>query len=203
SAASKCYTLGEQFLLVHLVTNFSFMESLSMPHPSPRQRQQWIAWYFDHGHDVTATCRQFGMSRPTLYRWLARYTAPPTKPLHSRRLPTRRHPTWSTQDLRHLCEILGQQPTLGRERLTRLLRHHAAWPWSPATVGRMLRRLQPRCPFCRGRNGRHRSRDPHLRKDVYEITGGDLTSPELRPPPDPEVDFVIRDAEAVMHNPQG
>jgi AraC-like DNA-binding protein len=172
-----------------------------MPHPSPRQRRQWIAWYFAHGQDVTATCRHFGMSRPTFYRWLARYTAAPTKPLHSRRLHTRRQPTWSRDELWVLCEFLGRYPTLGRGRLTKALNRLAQAHWSPATVGRMLRQMHSRCPFCRGRNGHHISRDPLLRKDLYDLVGEALPLP-LRPPPDPEVDFVLREAEAVARNPQ-
>ena len=156
-----------------------------MSHPSPRQRRQWIAWYDVHGQDVTATCRQFGMSRPTFYRWLARYTAAPTQPLRSRRLHTRRRPTWSTDELRILCEFLGRYPTLGRGRLTKCLNHLAQTHWSPATVGRMLRQMQPRCPICRGRNGHHIYWNPALRKDLYALTGGVLTSPGLRLPQTP------------------
>jgi len=37
-----------------------------MPQPTPRQRRQWMAWYFAHAQDVTATCHQFGISRSTL-----------------------------------------------------------------------------------------------------------------------------------------
>jgi transposase len=155
-----------------------------MPHPSPRQRRQWITWYVAHGQDVTATCRQFGISRPTFYRWLARSRAAPTQPLRSHRLHTRRSPTWSTYELWILCELLCQHPTLGRGRLTQALNALTEAHWSPATVGRMLRQMQPRCQFCHGRNGRHRSRNWAMRKDLYALVGEALplplqTSPEF------------------------
>ena len=196
-----CYNIAEQKLLNYFVP-FSDHEAFVMPHPNARQRRQWITWYFAHGQDVTATCRQFGISRPTFYRWLARYTAAPTKPLHARRLHTRRQPTWSTYELRILCEFLGRYPTLGRGRLTQAINRVAQAHWSPATVGRMLRQMQPRCPICRGRNGRHIHVNPFLRQDLYQLTIGALLPPGLRPPPDPEVDFVIREAEAAVRTPE-
>jgi transposase-like protein len=49
--------------------------------PSSRERRHWLQWHFAHGEHVSQTCRQFGISRTTLYRWLARYNAAtPSKP---------------------------------------------------------------------------------------------------------------------------
>lgn len=37
------------------------------------QRLWWIDWYFDHGKNISLTCRYFGISRATFYRWVKRY----------------------------------------------------------------------------------------------------------------------------------
>jgi len=71
---------------------------MTMAHYRARERQQWIAWYLQHGRNVALTCRQFRISRSTFYRWHKRYDhSTPQRPLRSRsrRPRTRRCPTWS------------------------------------------------------------------------------------------------------------
>ena len=34
-----------------------------------RQRLKMLGWYEDHGHNAALTCRRFGVSRDTFYRW--------------------------------------------------------------------------------------------------------------------------------------
>jgi len=37
------------------------------------RRLWWIDWYYDHGKNISFTCRHFGISRATFYRWFKRY----------------------------------------------------------------------------------------------------------------------------------
>lgn len=46
--------------------------------PPARARLAMIDWHVRHGANVSRTARHFGFSRPTVYRWLARYDRLPT-----------------------------------------------------------------------------------------------------------------------------
>ena len=60
-------------------------------------RLAWMSHYLRHGRNAAFTCRHFGISRQTFYRWRRRYD-----PHHlaaredrSHRPHRRRQPTWS------------------------------------------------------------------------------------------------------------
>src|SRR5882724_5545042 len=165
-----------------------------MPQPTPRQRHQWMAWYFAHAQDVMATCQQFGISRSTFYRWLARHAAQPQKPVRARRPHVPRRPTWSLDELRLVCELLGQYPTWGRRRLADALFAQTGTLWSEATVGRMLARMKPRCPLCQGHAGRHDVLAYALASDLPQLSvpGPTLPRAHTATAPDPEVAALIR-----------
>ena len=38
-----------------------------------KQRIKWFDYYYFHNQDATLTCRYFGISRKTFYKWLKRY----------------------------------------------------------------------------------------------------------------------------------
>jgi len=122
-----------------------------------RQRRQMIDWHFAHGESIPATCAQFGVSRATLYRWLARHAAAPQQPLRtqSRRPHTTRGPAWSDEEVEMLLELMMGHPTWGRGRLTAALAAQIATPPSPATVGRMLAWIRAWLQNWYGRDGRH------------------------------------------------
>jgi hypothetical protein len=172
-----------------------------MPQPTPRQRQQWIAWYFAHEQDITATCRQFDISRSTLYRWLARYTAQPQKRIRARarRSQTTRRPAWSLDALQIVCGLLGQYPSWGRRRLADALFALTGTLWSEATVGRMLARMKPRCPICGEHAGRHNVLAPALARDLDQLGVPRPALPRTHTAitPDPEVAALIREATAL------
>jgi hypothetical protein len=169
-----------------------------MSQPTPRQRWQWIVWYFAHGQNVSATCARFGIHRSTLYRWLARYAAQPQKAIHAgaRRSHITRRPTWSLDELRILCGLLGQYPTWGRRRLTDALFAQTGTLWSEATVGRMLARMKPQCPVCQGHNGCHDVLVNALANDLLQASVLDpaLLRMHTATAPDPEVAALIREA---------
>ena len=120
-----------------------------------KQRRSWISDYLD-GRNVSATCRKFSISRGTFYKWLKRYDPDrPTKPLRSksRRPLTKRARSWSRWDLIILAELdMTTKARLGAGKLAERLNRHE-FPFSRATVGRMLARIRRRCPTCRAVRG--------------------------------------------------
>jgi transposase len=173
-----------------------------------RQRRQMMKWHQSHGANVPATCAQFGVSRATLYRWLAHHAAHPGEPLRaqSRRPHTKRAPTWSREAFTRLCDLTMAHPTWGRGRLTAALAAQTASALSPATVGRMLARMRRRCPICYLREGRH---DPLTHALDQDLTRLGVSMP-LRPaPPDPEktarhreTAAIVREAQALIRRPR-
>src|SRR4030042_5778336 len=51
-----------------------------------RQRLKWFDYYNSHGHNARLTCRYFGISPQTFYRWKKRYN-----PCHLESLEDRSH----------------------------------------------------------------------------------------------------------------
>lgn len=48
------------------------LKGYSLSHEAER-KLWWIDWYFDHKRNISYTCRYFGISRATFYRWFLRY----------------------------------------------------------------------------------------------------------------------------------
>ena len=60
-------------------------------------RLQWMTHYLTHGRNAAFTCRHFGISRQTFYRWWRRYDLHNLANLEGRshRPQRRRQPTWT------------------------------------------------------------------------------------------------------------
>ena len=80
---------------------------------TPQQRQAWFSWYHENGRNAAETCRRFGISRRTFYRWLKRYDlGKPRKSLlsGSRRPHAKRQRSWSLFDLAMLSDFAMRHP---------------------------------------------------------------------------------------------
>ena len=116
-------------------------------------RRGWFKDYELTGN-VSATCRRFGISRVTFYKWLKRYDAErPSRPLtsRSRRRRTKPSASWTSDDLNILAELDNQTGArLGAGRLALRLQkgEMLSRQCSRATVGRMLAMIRKRCPMC-------------------------------------------------------
>jgi transposase InsO family protein len=93
--------------------------------------------------NVALTCRHFGISRQTFYRWLKRY-----EPLDLTSLEGRSHrphqprsPTWSFLLERKVLTLRLQFPRWGKDKLAVLLREQKL-SVSTSMVGRILTRLK-------------------------------------------------------------
>jgi transposase len=168
-----------------------------------RQRRQWLVWHANHGRNIAATSRQFGISRSTLYRWLGRYDPDkPSKPLraHSRKPHNKRKPLWSEHHLVRVADISAEHPKWGCIRLHRAVVAQG-WQVSASTVGRMLRRINSRCPICNG-SDRHEAQIHAFRRDLHN-----LDIPLRKPPGIPrghaskkDKDAAVSEAEQIIQN---
>ena len=166
-----------------------------------RQRRQVVKWCVAHDKNIAATCARFGISRATLYRWLAHQAASPGEPLcaQSRRPHTTRGPAWSRAAFAKLCDLTMAHPPWGRGRLRAALVEQTGISRSPATVGRMLAEMRAQCPLCGERDGYHRLA---LHVQDKELVQAGVSLP-LRPlPPDPEKTALRREKAAIMREAQ-
>jgi hypothetical protein len=133
-------------------------------------RRAWIKHYRQSGN-MSATCRHFGISRATFYKWLQRSDPDkPSKPLRSksRRRLTKPGKSWNVDDLKILAELDYQnEARLGAGRLAERLPRYGM-VFSRATTGRMLAVVRKRCPICRGR-GAHDFLRHIWNKDLMQL----------------------------------
>ena len=110
-----------------------------------RQRLKWFDYYNSHGHNARLTCRYFGISPQTFYRWKKRYN-----PKHLESLEDRSHhpkhlrqPTYSVELVEAVLRLREEYPRWGKDKLVVLLREKGV-SCSASTVGRIIHRLKER-----------------------------------------------------------
>lgn len=108
-----------------------------------KQRLRMIEWYKEHGSNASLTCRRYGISRDTFYRWRGRFECSGPGGLEdtSHRPKKVRSPTWSKELETAVLELRRLTPGWGKDKLTVLLRDQG-WLCSTSMVGRILRRLK-------------------------------------------------------------
>ncbi len=110
-----------------------------------RLRLQWMDHYEAHERNASLTCRHFGISRQTFYRWRKRYDRHHLESLEGRSHTPRRvrRPTWSHELALAVLHLREQYPRWGKDKLVVLLRGRG-WEASTSTVGRILTYLKER-----------------------------------------------------------
>lgn len=110
---------------------------------SGRMRLAMVDWHRSHGQNVSRTARHFGVSRPTVYRWLGRFDRFRLETLenHGSAPRRRRRPTWTSEQLRAVKAIREAYPRWGKDKLRILLRR-AGIVLSVSMIGRILARLR-------------------------------------------------------------
>ncbi len=104
-----------------------------------RRRLAMIDWHAAHGRNVSLTARHFGVSRPTVYRWLGRFERLRLETLEDRAsVPRRRRrPSWTVDQIEAVRAIRERYPRWGKAKLRVLLRR-AGHSLSVSMVGRIL-----------------------------------------------------------------
>jgi putative transposase len=110
-----------------------------------KKRLAWMDWYEQHGRNARLTCRHFGISPDTFYRWKSRY-----KPLHpetleddrsSRTPQVLRQPETDPILVKRIAELREEHPRWGKKKLWKLV-DTEGWVTSVSTTGRTLTRLR-------------------------------------------------------------
>ena len=102
-----------------------------------------VTYHVDQHSTVSRTCRHFGISRPTFYRWRDRYRLRGLRGLEdcSHRPHAVRRPTWSLHEIQAVLRLRLQYPRWGKAKLRVLLAQEDIH-LSCSMIGRMLRRLK-------------------------------------------------------------
>jgi transposase len=121
-----------------------------------RARLSWMDFYRRCGN-VAHTCRHFGISRQTFYRWQRRYDPYDLTSLEERSPRPRqcRQPTWAFPLEEKVLRLRLQFPRWGKDKLAVLLRRQKL-AISVSMVGRILTRLKQQA----GSSTRHALESP-------------------------------------------
>jgi len=110
-----------------------------------RRRLAMVDWHAAHDRNVSLTARHFGVSRPTVYRWLGRFERLRLETLEDRSSAPgrRRRPTWTVAQVEAVRVIRERYPRWGKAKLRVLLRREGIG-LSVSMVGRILAYLRRR-----------------------------------------------------------
>lgn len=110
-----------------------------------RRRLAWFDYYDSHSRNASLTCRRFGISRTTFYRWKARYRPRDLSSLedHSSRPRRKRPRSWTTAEIEAVGRLREAHPRWGKDKLAVLLAREGLGI-SVSKVGRILAYLKER-----------------------------------------------------------
>jgi len=106
-------------------------------------RLAWMDYYRTHRRNAALTCRRFGISRQTFYRWKRRFDGHDLSSLEdlSHRPHHCRRPTWTPPLVEQVFSLRQRYPRWGKDKLVVLLRQQRV-PVSASMVGRILASLK-------------------------------------------------------------
>jgi putative transposase len=109
------------------------------------KRLKWFDYYSSHCNNARLTCRYFGISPQTFYRWKRRYDASQIKSLENKTCRPKlvRQPTYSEELVQAIQDLREHYPRWGKDKLIVLLKDKR-FLTSASTVGRILHRLKER-----------------------------------------------------------
>jgi putative transposase len=112
---------------------------------SARARLKYFDYYEAHDRNAALTCRYFGISRTTFYRWKARYNPKDLSSLedHSSRPKRKRPKSWSASEIEAVRALREEHPRWGKDKLAVLLSRQGT-VISVSRVGRILSYLKGR-----------------------------------------------------------
>jgi putative transposase len=156
-------------------------------------RLDWFEHYRRH-RNVSFTCRHFGISRQTFYRWKRRYNPLNLQTLESRSCcpKQKRMPTWTTDQILAVKAIRDRYPSWGKAKLRVLLAREGLL-LTVSMIGRILSYLrrrgqlpQPRRRISARKRWRARPYAIRKPKDYQVEAPGDLVeldTLDIRPKP--------------------
>lgn len=140
-------------------------------------RLKWMDFHVSHGHNASLTCRHFGISRDTFYRWWRRFDRFDLSTLEdkSRAPKTRRTPTTSTDTVGLVLKLRDRNPEWSKYKLSVVAKRDHGVDVSPSSVGRILTRYG-RINERRAAKRRKAARNTRTRrpKELVAAHAGDL-----------------------------
>jgi len=108
-------------------------------------RLKWFDYYYANDKNARKTCRHFGISPDTFYRWQKRYDPKNLKTLEDRSHIAKhlRQPTWTPDMENKVLKLREENPRWGKQKLAKLL-HEESIKISVSMVGRILKCLKYR-----------------------------------------------------------
>jgi putative transposase len=159
------------------------------------KRLRWFDYYEAHGKNARLTCRYFGISPQTFYKWMRRFNPKNLKSLEGRSCRPKhvRQSTASSEVIEAVRQLREANPRWGKEKLARLLQKQG-YQVSVSMVGRLLHRLKERGVLkepitnyvSAGKRQRHRPYAQRKPKDYHARQVGDLVeldTLDIRPLP--------------------
>jgi len=124
-----------------------YLASIGIRTNISKEAKKRVTW-FDHLRktgNARLTCRYFGISPQTFYRWKRRFNPHDLTTLESRpsRPHRRRKPQTSTEVAGRIRQLREQYPRWGKDKLVILLKRESI-SISASTVGRVIKRLKDR-----------------------------------------------------------
>ncbi len=132
-------------IIRRLLTGSSRLGKMVDLSPEASKRLKWFDYYRCHNSNARLTCRYFGISPQTFYRWKRRYDTSQPKSLESKTCRPRRvrQPTYASELVQAVLVLREQYPRWGKDKLVVLLRDKG-YQTSASMVGRILHRLKER-----------------------------------------------------------
>lgn len=112
-----------------------------------KKRLKWFDHYRDHGNNASFTCRHFGISRQTFYRWKRRFRPGAHATLENRSCTPKhsRERTWTTDEILAVQRVRTDlvSCTWGKAKIQVVLAR-SGWVLAVSRVGRILTYLKRR-----------------------------------------------------------
>ena len=127
------------------IPGYGRLTSIPVLSKKARQRLKWFDYYKSHNRNARLTCRYFGISPQTFYRWKRRYDPRHTESLEDRPHRPRhvRQPTYAVALVEAVLRLREKYPRWGKDKLVILLRRDG-FASSASTIGRVLKKLRER-----------------------------------------------------------
>lgn len=108
--------------------------------PEAKRRLKWLDWYFAHGKNARLTCRHFGISPDTFYRWKKRFKPRCLLTLESqsRRPKNPRQSQIPKATADSIIKLRKEDMGLSKYKLSRILLREYQISLSPSSVNRIL-----------------------------------------------------------------
>ena len=105
-----------------------------------KRRLKWMDYYRSHGRNASLTCRHFGISPDTFYRWNRRFKPGILITLESvsTRPKTFRRSSVSRETIQHVVDLRRKDMALSKYKLSTILKRDNGIRLSASTIGRIL-----------------------------------------------------------------